>query len=302
MRGCAALVWAALVAVAGAARAQGEAAGDALFNEARARMERGDYETACAQLRESDRLDPAPGTKLNLAACEEKRGRLATAWALYRIVAEQLPAADERVPIARRAADALGPRLPYLTVVRAPGAPPATSVSRDGVAVAEAALGVELPADPGATTIRVTAPGHAPRELVVTLAEAERRLVEVLPGEPLAPRVPAPPPPPAAATEANGSGARTAGLVMGAVGIVATVAGVATAIAAYDRQEVNHAHCSEERNACDQEGADAADAGRVLVAVSAVSFGVGVVGLGAGATLLLTAPAAERGVALAFRW
>src|SRR4051812_33228673 len=79
------------------ARAQGSAA-EALFNEGRKALAAGDLETACARLRASDKLDPAPGTKANLAECEEKRGRVATAWELYRTVLEQIPRTDKRVP------------------------------------------------------------------------------------------------------------------------------------------------------------------------------------------------------------
>src|SRR5882672_2555090 len=77
------------------ANAQNGAAADALFQEGQAALERGDLDIACPKLRESDRLDPANGTKLNLADCEEKRGHLASAWELYRKLSETLPAGDE---------------------------------------------------------------------------------------------------------------------------------------------------------------------------------------------------------------
>src|SRR5262249_26584812 len=89
-----------LVHAPGVARASGNdpAAAEALFREGRAAAQKGDWETACPKLRESQRLDPAAGTLLNLADCEEHRGKVATAWQLYRQVVESLPETDERVP------------------------------------------------------------------------------------------------------------------------------------------------------------------------------------------------------------
>ncbi|MFO0567610.1 MAG: hypothetical protein U0263_18270 [Polyangiaceae bacterium] len=51
-------------------------AAEALFNAGRDAVKAGDYPTACAKFRESNRLDPAPGTVLNLADCEEHLGHV----------------------------------------------------------------------------------------------------------------------------------------------------------------------------------------------------------------------------------
>jgi hypothetical protein len=59
--------------------AQNPAAAEALFEQARAAMAAGSYDIACARFRDSDKLDPAVGTRFNLADCEERRGRVATA-------------------------------------------------------------------------------------------------------------------------------------------------------------------------------------------------------------------------------
>src|SRR5689334_7793441 len=58
-------------------------ASQAMFDEGRQLMEVGQYEAACAKLRESYRLDAAAGTLLNLALCHESQGRTASAWLEY---------------------------------------------------------------------------------------------------------------------------------------------------------------------------------------------------------------------------
>ncbi|NOU28880.1 MAG: hypothetical protein HOO96_13330, partial [Polyangiaceae bacterium] len=48
---------------------------ETLFREGRKALEAGDYAVACAKFAESQRIEPAPGTLLNLAGCEERSGK-----------------------------------------------------------------------------------------------------------------------------------------------------------------------------------------------------------------------------------
>src|SRR4051794_38040553 len=73
------------------------AAAEVLFHDAREAMKANQYALACSKFEESQRLDPAPGTLLNLAECEEKRGRLATAWQYLKHALDSLPANDDRI-------------------------------------------------------------------------------------------------------------------------------------------------------------------------------------------------------------
>ncbi|MBI4699913.1 MAG: hypothetical protein HY744_01895 [Deltaproteobacteria bacterium] len=75
-------------------------------------MTPGIFSTACERFRASEKLDPAPGTTLNLAECEQRRGQLATAWELFRAVASKLPPGDPRRPVAERRLAELAPQLP----------------------------------------------------------------------------------------------------------------------------------------------------------------------------------------------
>src|ERR1041384_7022387 len=76
-----ATVLAAVVACPKAARAEPDsvAAAETLFREGREAVKRADYAVACPKFQESQRLDPAIGTLLNLALCEESWGGLADA-------------------------------------------------------------------------------------------------------------------------------------------------------------------------------------------------------------------------------
>src|SRR4051812_8772615 len=56
---------------------------EALFREGKHLLSAGKLDEACPKLEESQRLDPKPGTLINLAYCHERQGRAATAWGEY---------------------------------------------------------------------------------------------------------------------------------------------------------------------------------------------------------------------------
>ena len=112
--------------------ARDPAAAEALFEQGRRALERNDLETACAKFAESQRLDPGVGTLMNWATCEERKGRIATAWQRWREALAALPADDDRLAFARQRVTALEPRLPHLTITLPPSAP-RQRVARDGV-------------------------------------------------------------------------------------------------------------------------------------------------------------------------
>src|SRR5690348_18176828 len=68
---------------------------DQLFDEGRALMAKQDFADACPKLEESQRLDPALGTLLNIGLCDEGLGKLATALAVWRDAEAQARAAGE---------------------------------------------------------------------------------------------------------------------------------------------------------------------------------------------------------------
>jgi len=268
-----------------------QAAADALFDSARAAMDRGDLATACEQFRASDRLDAAAGTELNLADCEEKRGRLATAWELYRTAAEKLTERDERLALANARIQALTPRLPRLTVLLAAGAPASCVVRSGSTELSAAALGVPLPMDPGDHELVVAAPGYQPRSIMVRLAEGETRSVTVSPGAatPSAPAAPDHASAPAPAPPRSGpvSHRRALGLGLAGLGVAGFGVGAVAGLMAVGKKSTVDEQCGPDKS-CSAAGVSAARAGHTLQVVSNVGWLLGATALGAGAYFLLS--------------
>src|SRR5262249_25357297 len=152
-----------------------------LFQEGREATRRGDFATACAKLGESYKLDPAVGTLFNLADCQERLGKTATAWQLFQQALQHLTKGDDRIEPARKRLAALEVRLPRLEITLAPGAPAGTHVTRDGADVD--GLGTPSPIDPGAHVLVISAPGRADRRMDVQIADGQQARVTVEPGE-----------------------------------------------------------------------------------------------------------------------
>lgn len=276
------LIAAALLSASPMAWAQAPAA-EALFEQGRAALVAGDLETACARFRASDQIDPAPGTKANLADCEERRGRVATAWELNRAALARLPQGDSRIAILKQRIAKLEPRLPKLMLSLAPAAPKDTTVREGGTLIGGVGTyGVPLPLDPGVRHLVVTADGHAPRSIDVTLVEGTTETIEVEPGSAT---ITAPPTPstPEAATSVP-SRASPGPWIVGGVGLVALAFGGVTGAIVLQRRSVTNAHCTDgpPPTCKDQAGLDAASVVRTLGPVSTVGFVLGAAGLVAG--------------------
>ncbi len=280
------------------AQTRDSATAEALFRAGRKAAEKGDYKMACARFKESNRLDPEPGTAFNLGDCNEKIGKLASAWQRFREVIQVLPPSDPRVAVARKRGAALEHRVPHLTLRLAPGVAGDVTVLRDQVELGHASFGLALPVDPGKHVVDVRAPGHADKHYTLSLAEGQSRELVVQPGAlsqapapaaaspQVAGSTPAGSPPPQDRGTGGGSGLRTAGYVMGGVGVAGMATSLVLGAMVLSQKSIVDSHCAGKR--CDQEGLDAADAGKTLSTASTVSFIAGAVLTGVGVTLVLT--------------
>jgi hypothetical protein len=284
-----ALLSLALLAFTTTARAEPQTGADAHFRAGRDAAKRGDFATACAELRESQKLDPAAGTLLNLGDCEEHLGHAARAYQLFGEAKRELPANDPRAKIAEERAAAVEARIARLTVVLAPGAPAGARVKRDGVDVT---LGSPVVVDPGSYVLEVVAPGRSARRTPIELRAGDTRevLVEAGPAEtPLASA-------PAVAGQASDS-RRTLGWIVGGAGVAALAAGVVTGVLVGVEASTYKDHCPG--NACDAQGLDASSAGKTLQVMSPIALAVGAACTGIGAYLLFSSPSRATQAAVA---
>ena len=134
------------------AQASDAAAARALFQKARKAADTGDYTAACPKFAESYKLDPAVGTLLNIADCEQHLGRIATAWVTFQKALDQLSKGDDRRAIVEKAASSLEKRLPHLSIQLTSTVPKDSTVQRDGVQVGTSSLGMALPVIRGTTS------------------------------------------------------------------------------------------------------------------------------------------------------
>lgn len=298
------LVVPALLCVAAEARA-GSAEAEAAFRDGRKAVQAGDWATACVKFAESERLEPAPGTLLNLADCEDHTGKLVSAHEHFGVAASGFPRGDSRRAIALAREGQLDKRIPRLTLRLAPTAP-SDAVVRQGDAVLPASvLGSPMLVDPGQVPIVVVAAGRADRPYTLTLKEGDQ-VEQTLDVGQAAPAPSAPPPVAtvpapevalAPAPPATWHGRRTLGFVVGAVGVAGLATGAVTGLLALDCASTVKSHCPD--SACDPQGLDAASQGRWLAPTSTVAFIAGGVLLAGGAYLVLAGGTSAPSAALA---
>jgi hypothetical protein len=285
-----------------------EKAADVLFQSAKAALERGDLGTACAQFAESQRLDPAAGTLLNLGECEERSGKVATALGHIKEARALLPAGDYRIPFAEARMSGLVRRLPHLTVKLAETAIPGTKITCDDRALPPAFLDQPLPVDPGAHVCVVRAPGHGDGRADGSVKESEGQtlILKLGPALTQAPQPPAeaqpagrveeaqrsaPSPPP----RASGGGQRTLGLAVGGAGAAGIAVGAIFGLIAkgtYDGAVTNY--CKAGPASCTQPGVTGGQNAHDQATASTVAFIAGGALLAGGGLLYFTAPKAGR--------
>lgn len=268
------------------------AAAERLFKEGKRAALRGEDDLACAKFAESEALDHAVGTLLNLADCERARGELAASLRHFTDAAAELVAKrDRRVKFTRERIEDLTRRVPTLTLRLDAAAPAGAHVRRDGEDVPQEDLGASIPLNPGEHTVDVEAPGLPPRHYRVVLAEGDRKELTVSPEE-------APPPPAApVATPAEvpaDSAQTTWGWVALSAGALGLSAGAVTGVLALGSKSALDEGCAPQRGggerACPPALEGELDDYRFTRIFSYVSFGVGVLGTGTGIVLLATSP------------
>ena len=267
------------------------------FEQAVALLKSAQTAKACPLLETSERLDPAMGTKYQLARCYERDGRLASAWRKYQEVVAAARAAKmaDREKWASERAAALAPRLSRLTVVVAAkhAAMDSLTVQHNGNALERAHYNKAITVDGGS------------HHLVAKLGSRvvwNKKLSVATEGAKLELRLEFSPEPKVDPTRVSGvindpsaqpagSSQRIAGWIVGGLGIGSVLAGGALAVAAKVRYDGSDDHCVG--TVCDAEGVEAGQSARVQGTAATALLGVGGAALCAGLAVWLTAPSAE---------
>ena len=298
--------------VPGVAHAQSDSAAvaEALFQQARDLYKQEHYTDACPKFAESQRLDPKLGTLLNLAVCNQKLGKVATAWAEYTSAAviAHRDGQKEREDFAREQIAVLEAKLPRVILqVNAPE--PRLTITWDEQSMASAVLGTPLPVDPGKHRIAASAPGKKPwsqeikvpaekGEVLVAIPALEAaELVIPPPTPPPAPALtttppPAPPLPVAPPPAPAGNEAMIAVYTGFGIGGLGVVVGTVTGILTLSKASSIRSGCTlgMPPTGCPTNDAGSISATGTLANASNVSFALGAAGLAVGVVGLILRP------------
>ncbi len=261
-----------------------------LFDEALKLLEKKQYKEACRKLEESLRLDPAMGTKYRLGDCYEKIGKTASAWGLFREVADDAKASGlaDREKKARERAAKLEPKLARLTIVVDPANGSGVRVKRDGSDVGEGQLGIAVPVDPGSHAIEASAKGKKPWSSTTEVGTGASVSVTVpkLELEPVVVAEEKVAPPPPKPVDNGGSSQKTVGLIVGGAGVVSL--GVSTMLILSARGLVNDAKPYCDHDACEPAGLELRDRARSRGNLASLFFGLGAAMVVGGSVLWFT--------------
>ncbi|WP_437676484.1 tetratricopeptide repeat protein [Sorangium sp. So ce131] len=298
-----ALAGAALLAAAPApARAAGaEEDAKTLFARGRELRSAGQCEPAILAFRRALEVYPEGlGALRNIAECEEALGLYASArrdwWDLRRAALQSTEAkyagwsedAEGRFR-------ALGDKVATLTLeVRGAERTPNVRVALDGKPIDPRLLGVELERDLGPHTVELFYGGAAPLTERVDLTPGARRVVTLTVPAPPGPRA-APDAPAPLGSSSSSSGYRVAGYVALGVGGASAIATVVAAAVRASALSAVEDGCTRAGGTyvCPPELADEHRTGSTASTLASVFAGVGIVGLGAGVTLLLLSPSGQ---------
>lgn len=296
-----------------------------LFRQGLEAMKANKFKEACDAFAGSNEADPSPGTEINLALCSEKQGKLATAWGWYRTAAglSEQRGQKERAELARAEAAKIEPKLHKLNVSVKPPLPEGLTVTRNGQAMPVATLGSDVPIDPGDYVIEVEAKGKTPWKQTVHVAAGPGVDKVDVPALVDAPADVKPVPPPGGGGDyappqptRDGSTQRLIGYIAGGAGIAAAGAAVILEVIAVKEDDKSVSNTAEaakinpvagsgtfltdtankksfsDSAASQKRAANRNETGAIISGIGAVVL------IGAGITLILTAPSAKSSAAV----
>jgi hypothetical protein len=270
---------------------------DKLFRDAQKQLKAGNVHEACASFAESQRLDPAVGTLLNLADCHAQEHKTATARGEFEAAATlaQKSGQREREAFAQSQLKELEQVLSFVTVRFVNGAS-VDDVKVDGTPLDRASLATPIALDPGKHTFLFGGTGHTPRAVDIDVALGPSTQVLDVQPLPLAPAAPvatrdAPRTEPKGAIKGEGFPRKPTAIALGALGVVGLGVGTYFGIVASGKKSDAEPHCMGKF--CDPDGLALQDDAHSAATLSTIAVAVGLVSIGAGAYLWFTAPRAK---------
>ena len=177
--GAAAILFSAASALADDASSRAET----LFREGKALMTADNFESACPKLAESQRIEPASGTLLALAICDERRGHAASSYAefLQLVVLAEKEGHHDRLEIAKQRLAVLAPTVAHITLTTSAEnlALPGLVVTIDETSLQPSQLHDAWPVDPGRHQLSIVADGNVHYAQTVDVAPAAQREIFV---------------------------------------------------------------------------------------------------------------------------
>jgi hypothetical protein len=277
-----------------------KAAAQELFDEARRLEAGGQYADACPKFARSQELDPAGGTLLNLAACHEKLGRIAIAWAEFNeaLSLALRDARTDREHFAREHIAALEPKLARVEIDVPDVSVAGLELRLDDAPLARPLWGISVPVDPGPHSLAAVATSRRPETVSFSVASGEAKVVAVPPlvegvapeGATAAADASTP-----ADTARRGSETtlRTVGYVAGGIGVAGLVAGTYFGVHAIQTWHDSDLACRGD--SCSPAGASYASSAKSSALAADIAIAAGAVGVATGVVLVLVSRAHGRG-------
>jgi hypothetical protein len=266
---------------------------DKLFDEGRALMNT-DLHAACEKFEESLKFNSqAIGTLMNVALCDEKLGRTASAVAKFTEARDR--ARESGMDVHLKAAEdrlkELTPKVPHVTIKFTVAAQPETRIVIDDKVIALTAI-ADIAIDPGEHPLVVSAPDHLPYQTTVRIAEGEHRDITI---------------PILEKSVTVRSSRRTIGKIVTISGGVALATGVILGLVARHNYNAEFeppspttadptpaAHCDRTTKLCTSDGQTETERARTLGNVGSVVGGIGIAAVAVGVYLWIRSPTETR--------
>ena len=287
-----------------------KATAEVLFQQGTELMAEKQYGAACEKFAGSQQLDPALGTVLRLADCNDRIGKSASAWAMFKEASSM--ARSNKEPERQRIADERGAelekRLSKLEIkLESKNVPAGFELKLNGVSIPRAIWDTAIPVDPGRQKLEASAPGRVTWTGSVEVPEGPAtRSIEV-PGLAVKPASAETGPSGSAlgastsssplrdSASSPGSTQRTIGFVTGAIGLIGLGVGGYLGYQAYSQNRDSLEQCrADDANACTPDGKAMRDDARSSATISTIALVAGGAFTVGGLVLVLTARSEPR--------